>query len=481
MRTWNPASASGAVDTTGRPASDASIAPALLVAFGLLSAGGAGWLAVTVHTDVPLVLAAGFVVVDATSRLFLLLVNAIFLGVATYVWSRVRSEPSLAQTIGRYAAFAVLFVATSNLAVLSNHLIVMWALLELTTLAAVPLIQHGGGDSVLLVSWKYFLFSSVGLALVSLGLVFVARAGGCTGHGEFSYFIVDLVTCEMRGGVWQKLGVLLLLLGLGTKLGLAPMYSWLPDTYEAAPPATTALLGAIQFNVALVYLLRVMQAFRSIDPALVRGTLLGMGLATMAVSALHTVAATKYKRLIAYAALNHGGVIAVGLALGGDTAYGVILYAVSNAFIKAILFLTAGKIRSHYQTDDLREVGGLIKDLPYSGAFFMVGVFALLGLPPFGSFLGELIILSGLIRGGFISVFSAFCVILTVTFVATGRAVFPMIWGESKKRVNWASQPLTSVLPKLLFFCALVAMGLYLPPSVNALFRQVAAGLGVSR
>ena len=199
------------------------------------------------------------------------------------------------------------------------------------------------------------------------------------------------------------------------------------------------------------------------------------------VSALHTVAATKYKRLIAYAALNHGGVIAVGLALGGDTAYGVILYAVSNAFIKAILFLTAGKIRSHYQTDDLREVGGLIKDLPYSGAFFMVGVFALLGLPPFGSFLGELIILSGLIRGGFISVFSAFCVILTVTFVATGRAVFPMIWGESKKRVNWASQPLTSVLPKLLFFCALVAMGLYLPPSVNALFRQVAAGLGVSR
>jgi hydrogenase-4 component F len=111
----------------------------------------------------------------------------------------------------------------------------------------------------------------------------------------------------------------------------------------------------------------------------------------------------------------------------------------------------------------------------------MVGVFALLGLPPFGSFLGELIILSGLIRGGFISVFSAFCVILTVTFVATGRAVFPMIWGESKNRVNWASQPLTSVLPKLLFFCALVAMGLYLPPSVNALFRQVAAGLGASK
>jgi hydrogenase-4 component F len=417
--------------------------PALLVALGVIGTVVSAWLA-----------ARGHALVDPTSRLFLLLVDLLFLGVATYIWSRVRSEPKLQAGIGRYGAFAIAFVVASNLAILSHHLVVVWILIELTTLAAVPLIQHGGGRRGLEASWKYFLFSCVGLALVFLGLVFLSGLA-----------------------VHKRLGVVLVLLGLGTKLGLMPMYSWLPDTYEASPPATTALLAAIQFNVVLVYLLRVLQAYRSIDPELVRTTLLGMGLSTMAVSALHTIAAKKYKRLIAYAALNHGGVIAVGLGLGTDASYGIVLYVVSNAFIKAILFLTAGKIRSHYQTEDIRDVSGLIKDLPYSGIFFMVGVFALLGLPPFGSFLGELIIMSGLVGAGYTSVFGAFCVMLTVSFVATGRAVFPMLWGESRRQVSWKGQSVTTVIPKLIFFCALVAMGLYLPESLNRLFRDVAAGV----
>jgi hydrogenase-4 component F len=168
----------------------------------------------------------------------------------------------------------------------------------------------------------------------------------------------------------------------------------------------------------------------------------------------------------------------VGLGIGQGAAYGVVLYAVSNAFIKAILFLTAGKIEAHYGTEDVREVSGLVKDMPYSGLFFMVGTFALLGFPPFGSFLGELIILSGLMGAGQHLVFAAFCAILTATFVATGRSVFPMIWGVPKRKVNWASQTLATVLPKLVFLVALLAMGVHLPAPVNALFRQVAATLG---
>jgi hydrogenase-4 component F len=108
----------------------------------------------------------------------------------------------------------------------------------------------------------------------------------------------------------------------------------------------------------------------------------------------------------------------------------------------------------------------------------MVGTFALLGFPPFGSFLGELIILSGLIGGGHYGVFAAFCGILTVTFVATGRTVFPMIWGAPRKAVDWAPQRLSSVLPKLVFLLALLAMGIFLPAPINALFRLIAAGLG---
>ena len=156
----------------------------------------------------------------------------------------------------------------------------------------------------------------------------------------------------------------------------------------------------------------------------------------------------------------------------------MLLYVVSNAFIKAILFLTAGKIKAHYRTKDTREIAGLIKDLPYSGIFLMVGTFALLGFPPFGSFLGELIILSGLVRAKQIIVFVIFCSLIALTFIATGRTVFPMIWGEPKKKVSWPPQRAPAALPKMVFLAALVVMGVYMPPPVNALFRAVAASLG---
>src|ERR1700690_1163250 len=109
------------------------------------------------------------------------------------------------------------------------------------------------------------------------------------------------------------------------------------------------------------------------------------------------------------------------------------------------------------------------------GLFLMVATFALLGFPPFGSFLGELMILSGLIRSGQIIVFVAFCGIITMTFVATGRTIFPMIWGAPKTKVAWPPQTFVTAIPKLVFFVALIAMGIYMPPTVNALFRQVAA------
>jgi hydrogenase-4 component F len=166
------------------------------------------------------------------------------------------------------------------------------------------------------------------------------------------------------------------------------------------------------------------------------------------------------------------------LGLGAGATYGLLLYVVSNAFIKSILFLTAGRIKERYRTKEMRDVTGLIRDMPESGLFLMIGTFALLGLPPFGSFLGELLILSELIRAGYPVVFTAFTVLLTITFVATGRSLFPMIWGTAKSVEHGPRPGLAAALPTLLLFLAVIAMGLYLPPTVGTLFRQVAASLG---
>jgi hydrogenase-4 component F len=419
----------------------------------------------------------GYVRLDATSRLFVALINPIFLGVSWYVAGRLTATPALHAGFGRFAALALTFLGAANAAVLGNHLLVQWIALEITTLVAAPLIIRPGVSRSRTASWHYLLFSSVGLGLVLLGFLCLSRGLEAAGHVP-SYFIDQLAALKLTGtGPWGNLGLSLVLLGLGTKLGLAPMYTWLPEAYDEAPPAVTALLGAVQFNAALVLLLRVLQVYRPINPSLVTNELLILGLASMVTSAASIIATWNMKRLIAYAAVNHAGVIAIGLALGKGAAYGVLIYVISNAFIKAILFLTAGKIKAHYRTEDTREISGLIKDLPYSGVFLLVGTLALLGFPPFGSFFGELLILSALVSSGHLYVFAAFCVVITITFVATGRTIFPMIWGLPKKVHNWPRQTFLAVSPKAGFFVILVVLGLYIPPALSGLLERVAASL----
>lgn len=453
-----------------------SAAPlALVIVSALLVAAAVG---VAFDPSVSAPMARGYLIVDPTARLFLVLVNVIFLGIAGYVWNRVRTTPALAAVASRFVRLSLVFMAAANFAILSNHLIGGWIGLEVTTLAAAPLVVRPGSASSRRASWRYLLFSSVGLAIALAGLSCLGRAFETEGVAP-TFFLH-----ELRGAgvpppnLWRRIGLVLVILGYGTKLGLAPMYSWLPETYDEAPPATTALLAAVQYNCALVCLVRVLEVYRPGNQGVVATTLLVVGLASMAVSTVSIVATRNFERLIAYASINHAGVIAIGLAIGRSAAYGVMLYVASNAFIKAILFLTAGKIKAHYGTKDTREISGLIKDLPYSGLFLMVGTFALLGFPPFGSFLGELIILSELVRAKQVLVFVVFCTLIALTFVATGRTVFPMIWGEPKKEVHWPRQGFVAAAPKLAFLVALVAMGIYMPAPVNALFRQVAASLG---
>ncbi len=423
------------------------------------------------------VLLDGYLRVDATSRLFLALINPIFFGVAAYAWNRVTTTPELRARMGRVVAAALVFLGASNAVLVANHLFVAWLALEVTTLAGTVLIIRDDVEASRLAAFRYLVFSAVGLGLVLLGLACLGRsleAGGV----EPSFFFDRLeLLAAATGNDWGRLGLALVLLGLGTKLGLAPMYAWLPDAYDQAPPAVTALLGAVQFNVALVVLLRVVHVFRPVHSSLITGELLTMGLLSMVVSTFSLIATRNIKRLLAYASINHAGVIAIGLGLGKGASYGLLLYVVSNAFIKAILFLTAGKIKSHYGTKDTREIAGLLKDLPYSGVFLMVGTFALLGFPPFGSFFGELLILSALVSAGHLFVFAAFCVLITMSFVATGRTVFPMLWGEPKQRRSWPRQTFLSALPKLLFLGALLVLGLYIPPVVNELLQQVAASV----
>jgi hydrogenase-4 component F len=414
----------------------------------------------------------GYVHGDSTVQLFAPVINVIYAGIAVYVRARVAIEPASR----RFVFLALAFLAASNLALLSNHLLLMWIGLEATTLAAALMIVRSDAASRL-ASWRYLLFSSVGLALVLLGLSCLTRSMELSGHDATLFLDEIPAALSSPADAWRQLGVALAILGIGTKLGLAPMYSWLPEAYDESPAPVTALLGAVQFNIALVLLFRVVHIYRPGSGELITGELLAIGLASIGVSTASLVATRNFRRLLAYASINHAGVIAIGLGLGDAASFGVLLYVLSNAFIKAILFLTAGKIEAYYGTKDTRSIAGLIKDLPFSGLFLMVGTFALLGFPPFGSFLGELLILSALVTSGQMFVFAAFCMLITVSFVATGRTIFPMIWGEPKQARTWPPQRLGGALHKLIFLVLLLVLGIYIPPQINALITDVAHSL----
>jgi hydrogenase-4 component F len=423
-------------------------------------------------------LARHYFVLDPTSLLFVLLVNGVFVGIAVHMLSRVLSEPALEEQMPFVAGLSLAFMASMNAALLSNHLVVTWACIEVTTLAAAPLVALGelGAQRA---AFRYFLYSTVSLALSFFGLLCLAQSAHLRG-GELSFFFDELPrSIAAHGDVWQQVGLSLLLFGFGSKLGLAPLYGWLPETYDSAPPSVTAMLASIQFNASVLAIFRILQVCRGADLGFVSRELLIMGALSLFVATIQIMAARHYKRLIAYACVSSSGVIAIGLAVGRSAAYGVILYVVSNAFVKTLLFLTAGRLKSAYGSKEVSALSGVIKRMPFAGLLFTVGTFALLGFPPFGSFMAEMLILSGIAQGGHLWVFTILCTMLTIIFVATGRALFPMLWGPTTN----APRPHESALaatPKVAFVLALVSLGIYVPEPVARLLRTVAASIGGS-
>ncbi len=419
-----------------------------------------------------------YFVLDATSLLFLSVVSIVFFGITIYIYYRITAG-LMPEAFEGFMARVMVFASASVFAILSNHLVAMWAFLELSTLAIAPLIAYARGKAGLEASWKYLLFSIVGLGFNFLGLMCVTRAtGGLHEEHTLSLFIDGLVNIPSLGEtMWWELGLAFMVFGLGTKLGLAPMYAWLPDAYDNAPPSITALLSAVQFNCVILCLFREIAIFKSFDPTLVSEELIVMGVMSLLVAAMNIVTTDSYKRLIAYASLNHAGTIAIGLGVGKTAAYGVVLYVVSNAFVKALLFLTCGNIKAHFGTKQISALRGIIRIMPFSGLAFMLGVFALLGFAPFGSFLGEVLMLSSMIEGWYILLFFLICVILTVVLVASGRALFPIIWGDTKDELVTKSEPWLSNVPSILFIAVLVSLGIFTPEPITALIQEVATAL----
>jgi hydrogenase-4 component F len=264
-------------------------------------------------------------------------------------------------------------------------------------------------------------------------------------------------------------------------MGLAPLHSWKPDAYGEAPGILGALLSGGVTSLAFVALARVVQVCSAAgEGAFARDALVGMGLFSMALAAVFMVGQRDFKRMLAYSSVEHMGILAVGLGLGGAATAGAMFHTVGNGLTKGVLFLAAGNIHRSYGSKRVDDVRGAARRLPVSGPLFLAGFLAVTGSPPFSPFFSEFTILNGAIGAGRWVVGALFLVFLCAIFVGMGATVLKVVQGDpgdapevAGRRDTWLTAG-----PPLFLMVVVLLLGLWLPQGLRALFDAAAARVG---
>ncbi len=406
----------------------------------------------------------GWIALDEVGLLFLSITSVLFLAASVYAVGYLRGEHGGDTSERVFTGCLLLFLAAMTVVTLSQHAGLLWVAVEATTLASAPLIYFHRTGRSLEATWKYLLICSVGIALALLGNFFLAVAAGAR----------PLVFAELGGlkGPWLNAAFLLLLVGYGTKMGLAPLHTWLPDAHSESPSVVSALLSGAVLNCAFVGIVRV----QPLCGAFGRDLLVGFGLVSMAIAAVFLLGQADFKRMLAYSSVEHMGILALGVGLGGAGAFGAMLHAVNHSLTKAMLFLVAGNILAFYQTKSAVAIRGVARVLPVSGALWLAGLLAITGSPPFGMFLSEFTILKAALDQNRPVVAVLYLLLLAIIFMAMTTLVLRMAQGDATRPRQRESA--LAILPPLALGAAALALGLYIPPALETLLRGAAKLLG---
>jgi hydrogenase-4 component F len=371
-------------------------------------------------------------------------------------------------------------LAMMTLVTLSQHLGMMWVAMEAITLVTALSITFNHNRRSLEATWKYLLVSSVGIALALLGSLFLAYSS-LQAVPASTLLFDDLVReAPQLSAPWLHAAFVLLLVGYGTKMGLAPMHTWKPDAYGEAPGLVGTLMAGGITSCAFLAVIRVYRVCLGTgEAAFARETLIGLGLLSMAVAAVFVVRQRHFKRMLAYSSVEHMGILVIGLAIGGLAAYGALLHMINNGLTKGVLFLSAGNIHRAYGSASTEHVSGALRRVPLSAAFFLAGFLAITGSPPFGPFVSEFSIVRGTMVAGHFAVAALFLFLLAIVFMGMGVTVLAVVQGEpdAKLPTTIYGDRFSTVAPIVVFMALVLLLGLYIPPPLDALLRDAAATL----
>jgi hydrogenase-4 component F len=422
---------------------------------------------------------SAWLVLDPLGKIILLVVSGLFLFCSIYAVGYLKYRMERSNRV--FCACLLAFLGLMGLVAWSQHLGLLWVAIEATTLVTAPLIYFNRTKLSIEATWKYLLVGSVGIALALLGTFFLAYSS--TGKGqEPSLLLADLLrSAPTLSKPWLHAAFVLLLVGYGTKMGLAPMHTWKPDAYGESPGVVGAVFAGGITSCAFLAFLRVYQICAAAgEGAFASRLLLFMGLFSMAVAGLFMVAQRDIKRMLAYSSVEHMGILMLGLGIGAPALYGTMLHVVTNAATKGLLFLSAGNIHRAYASKSTDDVRGAIRRLPLSGSLFLAGFLAITGSPPFGPFISEFAILGGAFAAGRFVVAGLFLLFLLIVFVGMGRTVLKVSLGRASAAADGIAyrDGLLTAAPVAALMALVLLLGLYIPSPLGALLDDAVRFLG---
>jgi len=464
---------------------------------GVAQAGGAAValgcslaLLVGIEGRAPLAGWDGFLYVDPLGGFFVMTVAAVTLlaalGSIGYVAAQEDSGELSGFQVRLYFTFFGLFASLMLAALETGNLGLLFVLVEASTLASAALVGIEGRARSLEAAWKYVIISSLGVTIALAGTLFLFYSGSALHLGSnlgltWPYLVQHAHALAPDP---LRLAFLLAVVGYGTKVGLAPMHTWLPDAHAEAPSPASAMLSAALLNTGMYAIIRFLAiAHGRLGATYPRAVLLSFGFASIVIGALFMVRKGNFKRLFAYSSVEHMGIIAVALGFGGVLGlYGALLQTLNHALAKAVLFLSSGDVSLRYRTREANQVTGLLAAVPVTGGALLLASFAALGSPPFGLFLSELTI----VRAGFAYGSPVFPLLLLgllgLAFVAFARTTAQMVTGNPPAQLaspyRGRAAVAVTAAPLVLGLTALLVLGLWIPAALDAVLRHSIGAIG---
>lgn len=387
--------------------------------------------------------------VDSLSILVLDLIVIVSFLVAVYAIGYLEAERKAghmdARRIKMFYSLMYSFISTMFLSLVTGNIGVLWVAIEGTTLASAFLVGFMNNGLALEASWKYIVICSVGIAMALMGIILLhLSAGGLTeSAGNELYWPWMMQYAPYLNWEILKLAFVFIVVGFGTKAGLAPMHTWLPDAHSQAPSPVSALFSAVLLNSSMYGIIRCLAIFnKAVGSEFANDIMIGLGLLSVFAASVFILVQKDYKRILAYSSIEHMGIIAIGIGFFTPAAvYVALIHMVNHSLTKALLFLSAGNVLLAYDSRETTAVSGLLKRLPVTGPMFLTGIFAITGFPPFSIFFSEFGLLSLVFGSNRSWVGWILAMLLSVVFIGFALTLFRMFWGADPAPEEASREP----------------------------------------